>query len=92
MQSLERKYKFVIYKTKKYEVLNCFNFRRNVLDISTGIDDVGSVQLHLVGCLFIGWLLIFLCLAKGVQSLGKVHVTKMPLFVTSYFFFNSPRQ
>ncbi|XP_053379035.1 sodium- and chloride-dependent glycine transporter 1-like [Mercenaria mercenaria] len=47
-------------------------WERNVLRVSTGIDDIGSVQLHLVGCLFLGWFLVFLCLAKGVKSLGKV--------------------
>ncbi|KAL4221548.1 hypothetical protein ACF0H5_019805 [Mactra antiquata] len=45
---------------------------RNVLDISPGIHDLGSIQLHLVGCMFIAWLLVFLCLCRGVKSLGKV--------------------
>ncbi|KAL4221322.1 hypothetical protein ACF0H5_019583 [Mactra antiquata] len=47
-------------------------WERKVLNKSSGIDDMGSIQLHLVGCLFLGWFLIFLCLAKGVKSLGKV--------------------
>ncbi|WAR07897.1 S6A11-like protein [Mya arenaria] len=40
--------------------------------MSRGIDDLGSVQLHLLGCLALGWLVVYLCLWKGVKSLGKV--------------------
>ncbi|XP_060606903.1 sodium-dependent proline transporter-like [Ruditapes philippinarum] len=47
-------------------------WERNVLGLSSGIAELGSIQLHLVGCTFLGWLLVFLCLAKGVKSLGKV--------------------
>ncbi|XP_060591213.1 sodium- and chloride-dependent glycine transporter 1-like [Ruditapes philippinarum] len=47
-------------------------WERKVLNMSSGIEDIGSLQLHLVGCLFLGWLLVFFCLAKGVKSLGKV--------------------
>ncbi|XP_060556621.1 sodium- and chloride-dependent glycine transporter 1-like [Ruditapes philippinarum] len=47
-------------------------FERNVLQKSSGIDVIGSIQPHLIGCFILGWLLVFLCLAKGVKSLGKV--------------------
>ncbi|WAR07894.1 SC6A9-like protein [Mya arenaria] len=40
--------------------------RNNVLAKSRGINDLGSVQLHLLGCMALGWLLVFLCLWKGV--------------------------
>ncbi|XP_046573312.1 sodium- and chloride-dependent glycine transporter 1-like [Haliotis rubra] len=43
-----------------------------VLRKSNGLDDVGTIQPHLVGCLFVCWLIIFLCLIKGIKSLGKV--------------------
>ncbi|XP_034830023.1 sodium-dependent proline transporter-like [Maniola hyperantus] len=32
----------------------------------------GSIQWHLVGCLFFCWVVAFLCVIKGVQSAGKV--------------------
>ncbi|KAK3098572.1 hypothetical protein FSP39_020784 [Pinctada imbricata] len=45
----------------------------NVLRISGGIEDTGEgLQWHLVLSLFLAWLLVFLCLIKGVKSLGKV--------------------
>ncbi|XP_045161713.2 sodium- and chloride-dependent glycine transporter 1-like isoform X2 [Mercenaria mercenaria] len=47
-------------------------FERNVLRKSSGIDTVGPVHLPLTGCFFLGWLFVFLCLAKGVKTLGKV--------------------
>ncbi|XP_052809265.1 sodium- and chloride-dependent glycine transporter 1-like [Mya arenaria] len=47
-------------------------WENNVLAKSRGINDLGSVQLHLLGCMALGWLLVFLCLWKGVKSLGKV--------------------
>ena len=47
-------------------------FRRHVLDISSGIDDMGGVRWELLGCLALAWLVVFLCLCKGVKSSGKV--------------------
>ncbi|WAR07900.1 SC6A3-like protein [Mya arenaria] len=47
-------------------------WENNVLARSRGIDDLGSVQLHLLGCQALGWLIVFLCICKGVKSLGKV--------------------
>ncbi|XP_053377010.1 sodium- and chloride-dependent glycine transporter 1-like [Mercenaria mercenaria] len=44
----------------------------NVLHKSSGIEETGSLQIHLIGCLFLGWFLVFLCLARGVKTLGKV--------------------
>ncbi|VVC91962.1 unnamed protein product [Leptidea sinapis] len=32
----------------------------------------GTIQWHLVGCLFASWFIAFLCVIKGVQSAGKV--------------------
>ncbi|XP_049870093.1 sodium- and chloride-dependent glycine transporter 1-like isoform X1 [Pectinophora gossypiella] len=32
----------------------------------------GSIQWHLVGTLFLSWLIAFFCVIKGVQSAGKV--------------------
>ncbi|KAI3379371.1 hypothetical protein SNEBB_005464 [Seison nebaliae] len=47
-------------------------FTRNVLNISSGIEELGDVQWHLALALLAAWLLIFAALSKGVTSLGKV--------------------
>lgn len=44
----------------------------NVLRKSVGLEDMGSVQWHLVLSNFIGWAIVVASLIKGVQSLGKV--------------------
>ncbi|XP_048765777.2 sodium- and chloride-dependent glycine transporter 1-like isoform X2 [Ostrea edulis] len=47
-------------------------WQRRVLRISSGFDDVGTIEPHLVIGLFVAWVLVFLCLMKGVKSVGKV--------------------
>ncbi|KAK6182350.1 hypothetical protein SNE40_010059 [Patella caerulea] len=44
----------------------------NVLRISSGLDEFGSVQWHLAVALLAGWIIIFLCIVKSVKSVGKV--------------------
>jgi len=46
-------------------------FNRNMLQISSGIEDIGGVRWELAGCLVLAWLLVFTVLIKGVKSLGK---------------------
>ncbi|KRX88874.1 Sodium- and chloride-dependent glycine transporter 1, partial [Trichinella pseudospiralis] len=48
-------------------------YRSNrVLNISSGIDNMGGLVNHLVPCLFASWLITATCLIKGVKSSGKV--------------------
>lgn len=49
-------------------------FYTKVLDISTDIEDY-SVGLNgkLVGCLALAWLIVYLCVVKGIKSSGKVN-------------------
>ncbi|XP_067648959.1 sodium- and chloride-dependent glycine transporter 1-like [Haliotis asinina] len=50
----------------------------SVLNISSGLEEVGSVQWHLVGCLFAAYVLMFLCMIGGIKSVGKaVYVTAL---------------
>ncbi|XP_042228202.1 sodium- and chloride-dependent glycine transporter 1-like [Homarus americanus] len=35
-------------------------------------EDMGGIRLELVGCLFLGWVIVALCMVKGVKSSGKV--------------------
>ncbi|XP_048254887.1 sodium- and chloride-dependent glycine transporter 1-like [Haliotis rufescens] len=43
-----------------------------VLDISTGLGNIGSMQGHIVGCLFAFYVIMFFCIFKGIKSVGKV--------------------
>ncbi|XP_077263039.1 sodium- and chloride-dependent glycine transporter 1 [Temnothorax americanus] len=47
-------------------------FHNHVLGISSGIEETGSIRPSLAACLFLAWIIVFLCLSKGVQSSGKV--------------------
>lgn len=47
-------------------------FENFVLAKSAGIDDLGKVQWQLLICLFCSWLIVFLCVCKGIKSSGKV--------------------
>ena len=49
--------------------LNC---RRHLLRASSGIDELGSVQWPLIVCLGVSWFTCFMCLFRGIKSLGKV--------------------
>ena len=41
-------------------------------DQSDGIGDPGNVLWDLTLCLLLSWIIVFLCLAKGVKGTGKV--------------------
>ncbi|XP_060080599.1 sodium- and chloride-dependent glycine transporter 1-like [Ylistrum balloti] len=47
-------------------------WERGVLQRTSGIEDMGEVRWELLICLFLAWIVIFLCLCKGVKSSGKV--------------------
>ncbi|XP_055338317.1 sodium- and chloride-dependent GABA transporter 2-like [Paramacrobiotus metropolitanus] len=47
-------------------------WERQILKISTGIDDVGEVQWQLAVTLLIMWIICYFCVWKGVKSSGKV--------------------
>ncbi|NXK61463.1 SC6A9 protein, partial [Sylvietta virens] len=47
-------------------------WRRYVLNLSDDIGNLGEVRLPLLGCLGVSWVVVFLCLIKGVKSSGKV--------------------
>lgn len=43
-----------------------------VLRQSSGIEETGEVLWDLALCLLLAWIIVFVCLAKGVKSTGKV--------------------
>ncbi|XP_051861284.1 sodium- and chloride-dependent glycine transporter 2 isoform X2 [Drosophila albomicans] len=47
-------------------------FNNFVLGLSSGIEETGNIKFSLAACLLIAWVIVFLCLCKGVQSSGKV--------------------
>ncbi|XP_046564505.1 sodium- and chloride-dependent betaine transporter-like [Haliotis rubra] len=52
------------------------------LGVSSGIDDLGAMQPHLVICWLITCVAVFLCIMKGIKSLGKVvYVTALMPYV-----------
>lgn len=52
--------------------MNIHFFKEEVLKISGGIADMGSLDNELVFCLLITYVMIFFCIAKGIQSSSKV--------------------
>lgn len=46
--------------------------RFEVLDLSAGIHELGGIRWQLMLCLLAAWVIVFLCLCKGVKSSGKV--------------------
>ncbi|KAJ8280741.1 hypothetical protein GJAV_G00058460 [Gymnothorax javanicus] len=46
-------------------------WERRVLQISGGIDDLGSFRWELFLCLIIMWVICYFCIWKGVKSTGK---------------------
>ncbi|XP_021341796.1 sodium- and chloride-dependent glycine transporter 1-like isoform X1 [Mizuhopecten yessoensis] len=47
-------------------------FYGTVLNMSTGLEDIGGVQWQLALCLLAAWVIVLIVLSKGIQSLGKV--------------------
>lgn len=48
------------------------HFSYNVLGISDNIDELGTPKWEHVLCLLLSWIVVFLCLIKGIKSSGKV--------------------
>ena len=45
-----------------------------VLDITPGIDSIGYVKWELALCLMLAWIIVGICLARGIKSSGKVSI------------------
>uniref|UniRef100_A0A668B077 Transporter n=1 Tax=Myripristis murdjan TaxID=586833 RepID=A0A668B077_9TELE len=44
---------------------------RRVLNISSGIEEVGSLRWELALCLLLAWIICYFCVWKGIKSTGK---------------------
>ncbi|XP_043281772.1 sodium- and chloride-dependent GABA transporter 1-like [Venturia canescens] len=47
-------------------------WERRVLGMSDGIEEIGGMQWELLGCLTLGWLLVYLIIRRGLHQSGKV--------------------
>ncbi|XP_052873507.1 sodium- and chloride-dependent glycine transporter 1-like [Anopheles cruzii] len=47
-------------------------FRNYFLQLSPGIEQTGTINQRLALCLLVAWIIVFLCLCRGVKSSGKV--------------------
>lgn len=45
---------------------------RNALEISASIEESGGLLWHLCLVLLLSWIVVFLCMMRGVESAGKV--------------------
>ncbi|XP_012269625.1 sodium- and chloride-dependent GABA transporter 1-like isoform X1 [Athalia rosae] len=45
---------------------------RRVLGITSGIEEIGGMQCELLGCLVLGWLLVYLIIRRGLHQSGKI--------------------
>lgn len=52
--------------------MNLAFFKEEVLKVSGGIDNMGSINPNLMVCLIITYILIYLCISKGIKSSSKV--------------------
>ena len=52
-----------------------YYFYRDVLNISPSIEDLGDgMQWHLFGYLVLAWVVVYICVVKGIKSSGKVRM------------------
>lgn len=53
-------------------MLVSFAFRFRVLGLSSGIEEVGTIKWDMALCLVLAWIVVFLCIMKGIKTSGKV--------------------
>ncbi|XP_076618325.1 sodium- and chloride-dependent GABA transporter 1 [Colletes latitarsis] len=47
-------------------------WERRVLGITSGIETIGGIQWELLGCLIVGWLLVYFIIRRGLHQSGKI--------------------
>jgi len=47
-------------------------WEKEVLQISGGITEVGSLRIELAVCLLVAWLVCYVCICKGIKTTGKI--------------------
>uniref|UniRef100_A0A4W3GLD8 Transporter n=1 Tax=Callorhinchus milii TaxID=7868 RepID=A0A4W3GLD8_CALMI len=51
---------------------NFFLYRKRVLNLSDGIEHLGTIKWELALCLLLSWTVCYFCIWKGVKGTGKV--------------------
>ncbi|KAK3106826.1 hypothetical protein FSP39_000767 [Pinctada imbricata] len=54
-------------------------FHESVLDITSGVHSMGVIRWELAGCLLVAWIMVAVCLAKGIKTSGKA------VYFTAFF-------
>uniref|UniRef100_A0A1I8NA66 Transporter n=1 Tax=Musca domestica TaxID=7370 RepID=A0A1I8NA66_MUSDO len=47
-------------------------FHLEILKISNGIYEIGSIQWSLFAALVLSWIMVYVCIIKGIETVGKV--------------------
>lgn len=61
-----------LHKIENKEVYPFYIHRHNVLEMTDRIENPGHLNLKLTACLFVAWVLVYLCIWKGIRTTGKV--------------------
>ena len=48
-----------------------FIYSHRVLQMSSGIEDYGSINMELLGFLVLAWVIVYFCIWKSVKTTGK---------------------
>ncbi|KAK1160132.1 sodium- and chloride-dependent GABA transporter 1-like isoform X1 [Acipenser oxyrinchus oxyrinchus] len=66
-------------------------FDRRVLQMSSGVDQPGQIRWELLGLLVLAWIIVYLCIFKGIKSTGKVvyFTAIFPYFILIALFINN---
>ena len=43
-----------------------------MLHLSDGLEDMGEIRWDLCLCLLLAWIIVYICICKGIKSSGKV--------------------
>ena len=71
------------YQTMKFNMLHISFARNKVLRQTDGIEDQGTILWDLALILLLAWIIVYLCLFKGVRWTGKVTIL-LPFTYTTY--------
>ncbi|XP_041692332.1 sodium- and chloride-dependent GABA transporter ine isoform X1 [Coregonus clupeaformis] len=66
-------------------------FDHRLLEITNGIEEAGGLRWELFGILILAWVIVYLCIFKGVKSTGKVvyFTATFPYFILFVLLINN---
>jgi SNF family Na+-dependent transporter len=70
--SINSSYTFNQSVNEDEDYVNLDFFPKEVLRISSGIENIGSINWNMAGCLVITYILIFVCIIEGIKTSSKV--------------------